>query len=53
MNGRLAYELEGVGLPAGAEIYFAMENILDQKYTYVPGYPMPGTAFTMGLAFDF
>lgn len=53
VNGRLAYELEGLGLPAGAEIYFAMENILDQKYTYVSGYPMPGTAFTMGLAFDF
>ncbi|MDD5557035.1 MAG: TonB-dependent receptor [bacterium] len=53
LNGKIACEVGKEGWPAGGEIYFAMENMLNQEYQYVSGYPMPGTAFTMGLAFDF
>ena len=33
--------------------YLNVDNIFDQKYSYVDGYPMPGQTFTVGLEYAF
>jgi vitamin B12 transporter len=34
-------------------IYLNADNLFDQKYSYVDGYPMPGQSFTLGLEYLF
>lgn len=51
LNGRIGWRL---GAKArGAELYLAGENLTDGRYQYRPGYPMPGTSVTGGVAWGF
>jgi outer membrane cobalamin receptor len=50
VNARLGH---GFAWGAGAlrgEFFFAVENALDRSFRYRPGYPMPGTGFTLGVS---
>jgi outer membrane cobalamin receptor len=38
---------------ADSEVFFAVNNIFDQKYEYAKGYPMPGTTYFAGLSMKF
>jgi iron complex outermembrane receptor protein len=49
LNGRLAYGFTGGALVKSGEVFFAVENLFDRAYRYRPGYPLPGTGFTLGL----
>ncbi|MBK7899870.1 MAG: TonB-dependent receptor [Betaproteobacteria bacterium] len=51
VNVRVAYPLPALGKKG--EVFVAVENLLDQKYAYRPGYPMPGTNGQIGVAASF
>jgi len=38
-----------VELPRGASIYMAADNLFDEQYRIVEGYPMPGTRIRLGF----
>lgn len=44
VNARL-----GVALPRGIGVHVAAENLLDEGYQVMPGYPMPGRVLSVGL----
>jgi iron complex outermembrane receptor protein len=37
----------------GAEVFLAGENLIDEDYEYLPGYPMPGINGVLGVAVKF
>jgi len=51
LHARLAYTLTWVseGRRHRAEIFGAGDNLLDRRYAYRPGYPMPGVSGTTGV----
>lgn len=53
LNGKIAYELPVETWGMNAEIYLAGENLIDEKYEYQPGYPMPGINGMLGVALKF
>ncbi|MEJ5365094.1 MAG: TonB-dependent receptor [Desulfosoma sp.] len=48
VNGKLSYRFPVPFWKADGTIYVAVENILDEDYEYLPGYPMPGTNVMVG-----
>jgi outer membrane receptor protein involved in Fe transport len=44
LNARTALRL-----PGRTAVYVAGENLLDEAYVVMPGYPMPGRTLTVGL----
>lgn len=50
LNARLGYGFAWGAGPRKGEVYLAIENALDRSYGYRPGYPMPGTGFTVGVS---
>lgn len=53
LNGKLAYDLPVESWGFGAEVFLAGENLIDEKYEYLPGYPMPGMNGMLGVAVRF
>jgi iron complex outermembrane receptor protein len=51
VNARLSYPLSGLGKKG--EIFLAVENLLDERYEYRPGYQMPGVSGQIGLSASF
>jgi iron complex outermembrane receptor protein len=54
VNARISRSLDF--LPArlaDSEVFFAVNNIFDQKYEYTKGYPMPGTTYFAGVSMRF
>ncbi len=51
LNGRLAYPLQWQA--KSAEIYLALDNLLNRDYAYRPGYPMPGRSAQLGVTLGF
>lgn len=51
MNARVSYQLPQLG--KRGEIFVAMENLLDTRYAYRPGYPMPGRWGQIGFSASF
>lgn len=52
LNARFAVDTR-VLVPLDGEWYVAFDNILDQRYSYFPGYEMPGLMVYTGLKFRF
>ena len=36
-----------------SEIYVSIENLADESYEFLPGYPMPGTSYFSGARLKF
>lgn len=53
VNGKVSYELPVKTQGLGAELYVAVENLLNKSYEYAPGYPMPGTNAVVGATIRF
>lgn len=53
VNGKLGYDLPVETWGFDAEVFLAGENLLDEKYEYLPGYPMPGINGMLGVALKF
>jgi len=53
VNGKLSYRLPMPFGQADGTIYVAVENLLDEDYEYLPGYPMPGTNVMVGAKLTF
>lgn len=51
-NARLSFDLASVSGING-ELFFGAENITDEDYEFLPGYPMPGTTYSAGLRMKF
>jgi len=51
VNARLSYPLPSLGKKG--EVFVAVENLLNRKYAYQPGYPMPGINGRIGLSASF
>ncbi len=49
VSGRVAVPLESLHVPGDGELFLAAENLTDSDYEMIPGYPMPGRAWTLGL----
>lgn len=52
VNGRLGVPLRRL-LGIDADLFVAVENLLDESYQLRPGYPMPGRGWTVGLDASF
>ncbi len=48
LNARLGVPLDRV-IGLDADLFVAVENLLDEAYRLRPGYPMPGRGLTLGL----
>ncbi len=53
LNGKVSYRFPLPYGKADGTIYVAVENILDEDYEYLPGYPMPGTNVMVGAKLTF
>ncbi|ROQ93197.1 TonB-dependent receptor [Desulfosoma caldarium] len=53
LNGKLSYQFPLSHTKAQGTVYVAVENILNEDYEYLPGYPMPGTNVMFGAKFTF
>lgn len=53
MNGKLSYRFPLLFNNVEGTVYVAVENILDESYEYLPGYPMPGTNVMVGAKLMF
>lgn len=54
VNARISRRLDFLPTRlASSEVFFAVNNIFDQKYEYAKGYPMPGTTYFAGLSMKF
>jgi iron complex outermembrane receptor protein len=51
-NAKVALDLAAFSSLHG-EFYIAAENITDEDYEFLSGYPMPGTTYTTGLKLKF
>lgn len=51
VNARVSYPVPMLGKKG--EVFVAAENLLDSKYSYRPGYPMPGIWGQVGIAASF
>ncbi len=47
LNGRVSYKF------SMGEIFVAVENLTNEDYEYLPGYPMPGITWMVGGKFEF
>ena len=47
-NGRVGVPLGWLG-PGGGELFLVGENLLDERYEYLIGYPMPGRTWQVGV----
>ena len=36
-----------------SELYVSIENLTDESYEFLPGYPMPGTSYFSGVRLKF
>jgi iron complex outermembrane receptor protein len=53
LNARLARRFAwGAGGTDRGEIYLSGENLTDRRFTYTPGYPLPGINWMLGLRFE-
>ena len=53
LNARLARRFAwGTGGANRGEIYLSGENLTDRRFTYTPGYPLPGINWMLGLRFE-
>ena len=50
-NVRVAYPVSQLGKKG--EVFLAVENLLDEKYEYVPDYAMPGISAQLGVSASF
>lgn len=48
LNARIAYQVPLLG--KNGEVFVAAENLLDEDYSYRPGYPMPGRWGQIGFS---
>ncbi|MCX7966106.1 MAG: TonB-dependent receptor plug domain-containing protein [Syntrophorhabdaceae bacterium] len=54
LNARLSYMFDYKSLHlGGSEFYIAVNNILNKRYEYAKGYPMPGITFFGGISLKF
>jgi iron complex outermembrane receptor protein len=54
VNARVAYQVGAMGAwVKDAEIYLAVDNLLDKKVEYAKGYPMPGITAMVGVNLKF
>lgn len=53
VNGKLSYELPLEKWGKKAQIYLSGENLGDENYQYLPGYPMPGINGMLGMSLKF
>ncbi len=53
LNARLSYRFPLPYGKADGTVYVAVENILNEDYEYLPGYPMPGTNMMVGAKLMF
>lgn len=53
LNGKISYELPVETWGVGAEVFLAGENLIDEDYEYLPGYPMPGINGVLGVTVKF
>lgn len=53
LNGKISYRFPLPYAKADGTVYVAVENILDEDYEYLPGYPMPGTNVMLGAKLTF
>ncbi|GAB1409325.1 TonB-dependent receptor plug domain-containing protein [Desulfovibrionales bacterium] len=53
VNGKVSYELPVDVWGMNAELFLAGENLIDEKYEYAPGYPMPGINGVLGVNVQF
>ena len=53
LNGKISYELPVETWGVGAEVFLAGENLIDEDYEYLPGYPMPGINGVLGVSVKF
>ncbi|WP_051409313.1 TonB-dependent receptor [Syntrophorhabdus aromaticivorans] len=54
VNARVSRRLDFLPARLGdSEVFFAVNNIFDQKYEYAKGYPMPGTTYFAGMSIKF
>ncbi|MDI1248376.1 MAG: TonB-dependent receptor [Lacunisphaera sp.] len=51
LNARLARRFAW-GAGNRGEIYLSGENLTDRRFTYTPGYPLPGINWMLGFRFD-
>jgi iron complex outermembrane receptor protein len=51
VNVRGSYPLPALGKKG--EVFLAVENLLDEKYEYRPGYAMPGISGQLGVSASF
>jgi len=52
LNAKLSYDLKLPWLERGAQIFVAAQNLTDEDYQQVPGYPMPGINGMGGVKFQ-
>jgi iron complex outermembrane receptor protein len=53
LNARLARRFAwGTGGTDRGELYLSGENLTDRRFTYTPGYPLPGINWMLGLRFE-
>lgn len=52
-NTKLSYTFTPESQGYEATVYVAGENITDEDYEYLPGYPMPGINFMLGASITF
>ncbi len=52
VNAKVSLNLAAVSGLQG-EFYVAAENVTDENYEFLPGYPMPGTTYFTGLRLKF
>ncbi|NCC24929.1 MAG: TonB-dependent receptor [Deltaproteobacteria bacterium] len=52
-NTKISYAYEPESKAWEGEIFLAVENLTNEKYEYLPGYPMPGTNFIAGVNLTF
>jgi len=50
-NTKLSYNFTAPSAKCQAEIFLAGENITDEDYEYLPGYPMAGASVMAGMSF--
>ncbi len=52
-NGRIGVPVAWLGLGGGGELFLVAENLLDERYEYRIGYPMPGRTWQVGVDLPF
>ncbi len=53
MNGKISYTFTPEAFGSTVEVFLAGENLSDESYEYLPGYPMPGITGMAGIICQF